>query len=461
MPTYFKELFSSNDYSRALLYFAILFYGFTILSYLLNVTEHPLGMDGYYYLLQQRSLSEDGSLYISDSPITFLLISITSEIVSPVNAIKLVSVFSLMAILYFNARLVQVVSKSAGLSALATILIATSPNIELYLAEFIKNSLGLALFGCLLYQLWQLNRDESLLVLAFSLILILIIWLTHKAAFGLALMYLLSWCVFNMKRAPIVASLIFLVSLLLVCLGTYIDYGTLGFDDLFRQLEQTSIKHDIEILPLPLRVEGYFALLATLAGSAYLLYSFRDRNYQLLSLLLPSVCYCGVVTIIWWGDSLHPEGIKARLYLMSFIPASIVISIVISRLNQKYLQLCLGLGIALVKCLIVINIFSPVKQYASPESAIEELKSSIQTYLPPDAVIVFSERYFVYRIAYDMRRPTRLCQFANNLDYWRVELAAKSDRFDDQSVQYSEHFSYMPISTWLAKIPAEKDYCRR
>ncbi|TQV72223.1 hypothetical protein FLL45_18565 [Aliikangiella marina] len=449
-------------HTQTIPFVVIVSYSVCLFYYLVNITPHPMGMDGYYYLLQHRAIIETGELYVNDAPITFLIVALLSFLFSPVIAVKLVSILALAACLYFCSRIIFELTHNAWWSLLAVLLISTSPNIEFYLTEFIKNGLGLAIVAWVILKTLQFNREKSKGTLGLIALLILCLWLTHKAAFGLALGYLISWSLINftLRKSPVHLLTIFYLSLFLV--GSLIGYGTLGIDDFISQSQPTILNASSDLWPFGYLIEGYFSLIAIVVGLLVLALTWSHITRSELCLLLPSIVYCLVTVVIWWGESLNPEGVKARLYLMTMIPTSFVITLGLSIIPRIQLAVVLALMLVAAKLMLISQTQFPLKQYTSPEKAVNELITSIEKYIPRDAVIIFSERFFVYRIAYETRRATRLCRYENDdRQYWRVDLAKKEGRLQSNQIDYSEYFSYMPMDVWLANVPKENDYCRR
>lgn len=75
-----KIIFSDNEMKKKILILAILATIFGIRFYTLQKSEHPVGLDGYYYALQAKSFALNGKLENPDTATAYYLSGITSRI---------------------------------------------------------------------------------------------------------------------------------------------------------------------------------------------------------------------------------------------------------------------------------------------------------------------------------------------------------------------------------------------
>jgi hypothetical protein len=104
-----------------------------------STTQHPLGTDGYYYVVQTADLVAHGRLHVADTSWVFLLHGLVGHLVDPVLATKVVA--ALLAALVVPAAWL-----AGGRDSGATVLAAwamASPTLTHLAADFPKN-LGVA-----------------------------------------------------------------------------------------------------------------------------------------------------------------------------------------------------------------------------------------------------------------------------------------------------------------------------
>lgn len=134
--------------------------GLVTLSFLermamLDASPFPVGVDGYYYAIQLRSLLETGALAYPASPVAFWLMAPLAAATDPITGAKLGAALlgALVALPAYGvgARL----GRCRGAGLVAAVLATTSAGSAFLTIEFVKNGVGLTL---LLTALWLLLR---------------------------------------------------------------------------------------------------------------------------------------------------------------------------------------------------------------------------------------------------------------------------------------------------------------
>ncbi|MGN6107949.1 MAG: hypothetical protein ACTHU0_22765, partial [Kofleriaceae bacterium] len=154
---------------------------------LLSSTPFPVGVDGYFYPIQLRSLLETGHLAYPASPLAFWLMAPLAALTDPVTGAKLGAALFGAAIALpaygVGARLGQ--GRGAGLVAAA---LATSSAGSAYLTiEFVKNGIGLTVALAALWAvLAALDRPTTARILG-AAAGVLAAALAHKMAAGIVL----------------------------------------------------------------------------------------------------------------------------------------------------------------------------------------------------------------------------------------------------------------------------------
>ena len=122
---------------------------------MLSDSPFPVGVDGYFYPVQLRSLLETGTLEYPAAPLAFWLMAPLAAVTDPITGAKLGAALfgALVALPAYGvgARLGR--GRAAGLVAAA--LATTSAGSAFLTIEFVKNGIGLTM---LLTALWLLLR---------------------------------------------------------------------------------------------------------------------------------------------------------------------------------------------------------------------------------------------------------------------------------------------------------------
>lgn len=173
---------------------AIALVGLVALSFaertaMLMASPFPVGVDGYYYPVQLRSLLETGGLAYPAAPLAFWLMAPLAAMTDPITGAKLGAALfgALVALPAYGvgARL----GRCRGAGLLAAVLATTSAGSAFMTIEFVKNGIGLTV---LLTALWLLLRaletpTKSRIVLA--LLGGVLAVLAHKMAAAMLVMF--------------------------------------------------------------------------------------------------------------------------------------------------------------------------------------------------------------------------------------------------------------------------------
>jgi len=152
---------------------------------MLTESPFPVGIDGYFYPIQLRSLLEDHALAYPASPLAFWLMAPFAAATDPVTGAKLgASVWCALAALPaygVGARL----GKSRGAGLIAAALMTTSAGSAFLTFEFVKNGIGMTIALCALWCVLRALDTPSRLRIAAAIAAVLAAFLTHKMAAGI------------------------------------------------------------------------------------------------------------------------------------------------------------------------------------------------------------------------------------------------------------------------------------
>lgn len=128
----------------------------------LGASPYPVGIDGYYYAIQVRSLLAEGALYYPAAPLCFWFMAPFAALSDPITGAKLGAALggALAVVPMYGLGRRAGGSRAAGLVAAA--LVATSAQSFYLSTEFVKTGLGMTVALAFLWALaWTLDASES------------------------------------------------------------------------------------------------------------------------------------------------------------------------------------------------------------------------------------------------------------------------------------------------------------
>lgn len=162
-------------------------------------SPYPIGIDGYYYPIQLRSLLERGHLAYPASPLAFWLMLPLAALTDPVTGAKLGAALGGAAIVVPAFLVGRRLGGTAG--GLAAAVAAATTGGSFYLSfEFVKNGVGLTVA---LFAVWLALRAfdrPSRGRIAAALLALIATALTHKLATGVAVVLLAPAVVVALRR---------------------------------------------------------------------------------------------------------------------------------------------------------------------------------------------------------------------------------------------------------------------
>ncbi len=153
----------------------------------LAASPYPLGVDGYFYPIQLRSLLATGHLYYPSAPLTLWLMAPLAALTDPIVGAKLGAALgsALAAVpIYFLGRRISG-DRACGL--LAAALVAASAESFYLTVEFVKNGIALTVASTYLVFLLRALERPTRGRIAAAAIALLATLLAHKLALILAL----------------------------------------------------------------------------------------------------------------------------------------------------------------------------------------------------------------------------------------------------------------------------------
>lgn len=188
-------------------------------------TPHPLGTDGYYYVVQTADLAATGHLHVPDSSWVFLVFGMLGTVLDAVLAAKLAAV--LLATVAVPAAWWAGSARSTAQGLALAFWMAASPTVTQLAADFPKN-LGVALPWFLLCA--AADREGRSRWAAVPAVLALAT--AHRMGAIWAAVALVAWLVVSRAHRTVWAGLVGLVAVVFVA-GPFLP-GLIGLGDTFR-----------------------------------------------------------------------------------------------------------------------------------------------------------------------------------------------------------------------------------
>lgn len=166
---------------------ALVAWSFTVRYGILTETPFPVGIDGYFYPIQLRSLLDHGALAYPASPLGFWLMAPLAALTDPMTGAKLgAALFGALIALptyAIGARL----GKSRGAGLVAAALATTSAGSMFLTIEFVKNGIGLTVGLTALWLVLRALERRTRPRIALAVAGVVAAFLAHKMAAGLVL----------------------------------------------------------------------------------------------------------------------------------------------------------------------------------------------------------------------------------------------------------------------------------
>jgi len=386
---------------------------------LLDAVPFPVGIDGYFYPVQLRSLLETGHLQYPASPLTLWLMAPFAAATDPITGAKLGAAIggALVAIPAYlvGARL----GNGRGPGAIAAALAATSLGSTYLSVEFVKNGIGL---GVGLLAIWLALRAldrPAILRGALALAGLVAAVLAHKMAAGLALLVIAPAVIVRARahgrRLAIGAAILVAIAVIagVAMPERFLSPGDLALlGDLF---SETALWHApalaVDDVELSLNHEPIAALVGGLAVIALAIA--RRRSARLgawLGEAVPPHVEAAAIAVAAFGILVgfpylavdDPQALGFRLRLASFVPFALTLGIasrvVIGNLKQ------LDGDVLLVAIAAALTVAAPLRTSVpgevTPHPAMVAAVAATAGKLPADTTAIVPERHLAYMVAW-------------------------------------------------------------
>jgi hypothetical protein len=407
---------------------------------MLTRTDFPVGVDGYFYPIQLRSILETGSLAYPSAPLAFYAMTPFAALTDPITGAKLGAALfgALVALPAYGvgARLGR--CRGAGLVAAA---IATPSAGSAFLTiEFVKNSVGLTVLVTGVWLLLRALERPSAVRIGAAVAGALAALLTHKMAIVMLLAIAVpailaaasSRGLLRGRRLLYVLALVLGVTALLAVLGIAFpqQLPSAAQIDLSQALAGDAAYWDAPALAVrgTYLTFGHEALIGALVGAVGIALLTRGVRTWLEGVALPAgwqaapprrglpgetavawtVCVLAVVIAWPWLDVTDVQGLGFRLRVAAFVPFALAASVVAGKLVARVKHRDFGLAVVA----LALAMRAPgdrddgrIDVHPSMVSAIIALDGA---HVPAEDTIIVPERHIVYMVAWYTRHAVRI-----------------------------------------------------
>lgn len=334
-------------------------------------TSAPVGVDGYYYVLQIDTLKETGMFYFPTSTplVLYFLTLLSSCIGNTFLAIKIGSLLLELALFSGVAVLVGLLSKSFLFSAFAVFLASISVLHLYFLSEFISNFGGLALFVWSVICLVRYFQYKNKAWMVVAVILLMAACVSHKSLLGVTALvllacaanYLTQWTFRNFKYGH-----------LLTFLGLTILPPLLSYQPLFHLPDWFKAENvrEIQLPAFSTLMIDWLMLLLTCATTilvATIKPGFFERNASVF-VLMAAVFLSGFFFLNpFWNHNSGVNGLVGRLDLNIFLLVAISVPLLLSLVIELSKPLAFVLA-ALFGAVSLTHLAEPLPQALKDDS---------------------------------------------------------------------------------------------
>jgi hypothetical protein len=397
----------------------------------LSETPFPVGIDGYFYPQQLRSILHNGTLDSSTSPLAFYLMAPLAWLTDPIVGAKL-GASLLCACAAFPAYCVAVHLsglRTAGL--LAATIVALSHGGFYLSIEFVKQGVGITVALTLLWLLLRATDRPSKMRIALCVAGVIAAFFTHKMAAPLALLLAAPAIIITVRNQwssstnHVAIAVAVSVSMLVIAVVA-IRHSATELSSLFATTDDWMLP--ALRLPRNSLFMGYEPLAAAVVALLGLLeLAIRTRLSKhnetdlpkasvvpSLQLRITTVTTLAFITFallvaIPWLDVSNPQGLAFRLRIIAFVPLAILSSIVVVSLLRRLSPHVITA--AILTAITTYVLISPNQIDRGVVRAHPAMVAAVQGLIdetPSDAFIIVPERHIAFMTAWYTGRHVRL-----------------------------------------------------
>lgn len=285
----------------------ILSFVFSVRFFMYSKSEHPTGLDGYYYALQAKSFAEYGCLENPDIETGYYLCGIFAKVFNdPIKGIKIYDAASSVLLSAGIFIIIYLISKNLIFSLFSFFMSAVSPALTLLGINYINNQTGLMFFFYFIALFIYINqtfknssKTRNTILIFLDLILFSLCCISHKVTFIYSLFFIFIYLLSKSKKIlskilknKILFSLICLFSVCLILLISLFFIKHLPrFQDSFSLLNISLFKTNFIIAQFTKYgiFEIFFYYILIYFFSIYL--SIKNKRFRLFLIFIPFIFF--------------------------------------------------------------------------------------------------------------------------------------------------------------------------
>lgn len=431
----------------------------------LSAYPEPVGVDGYWYAVQLRSLLEEGRTADPALPAALWFLAPFAAALGPIDGLKLGAAIGVSLHVLTAFALGRALARSSAAGLVAAAVVATSPGSIYLTTEFVKQGIALTLLSGFLAALVAARERPSRGRIALAAAAGVAAALSHKLSFAIALAALGAVLVAEVRRRPAERRW-------LAALGVS-SLAAAGFLAATRARWLGLVSGEAELsLPalrfpsgVALRFGHEAALAAAVAVALVGLELARRRRGSAGPLAGSPIGWTlvglALATALPWLAVDDPDGIGYRLRISAHLALAPLAGLLLAALLRDGRHRAVG-AVAVAVALIAMRPLAREEGVVRPNPALVTAAARVAADLPPDAEIVTPDRSVAFLLTWQTRRParTRPDDGALGARTWRVVPAAWLDAESAAALPPGPLVA-VPESTWRAMLARLTPAARR
>ena len=400
---------------------ALVAWSFWLRWQVLAASPFPLGVDGYFYPIQLRSLLEHGTLHYPAAPLAFWFMVPFAAITDPIAGAKLGAALGGALIALPAYALGARFGKRRGAGLVAAALATTSAGSTFLSIEFVKQGIGLTVALAALWLVLRALDQITHVRVALAIAGVVAVLLTHKLAAALVIAISIAATVeaarargsLRGRRLLFLLLGIVAVALVALVLGIAMPQRFLSPTDiaLFGNLLTRHAHWSAPAMALPkfTLTLGYEAAIGAVVAiaAAFALYFHRPKPHRAADRVAAWSCVVLAIAIgLPWLAVDDLQGLGFRLRTAAFVPLSLCAATLVGALAplaKQWREPALVV-IAIVLALRGRHIRNEGRVIAHPAL----VAAAMAVKIPPGKTAIIPERHIMFMVAWYARAEVSL-----------------------------------------------------
>lgn len=403
---------------------ALVAWSFSVRYGILTETPFPVGIDGYFYPIQLRSLLEHGALAYPASPLGFWLMAPLAALTDPMTGAKLGAALfgALIALPAYGvgARLGH--GRGAGLVAAA--LAVTSAGSMFLTFEFVKNGIGLTVGLSALWLGLRALEQPTRARIGLAIAGVIAAFLAHKMAAALVVVIAIPAAVAEAAERGVLRGrrLLYAIGGIGALAAIALGLG-LAFPERFLSPGDASLARALfgpanwELPALATRnvtlsmgseaaIGGVLAILAAIVVARGRTTAVApSRAERIASWVIVGL---GLAIALPWLAVADPQGLGFRVRIIAFVPMALCAAIALRAVVLAVPKPIAEAGLAAVALVIVLamphrRVQGEILAHPAMVAAVEGLTGRI----PADGIAIVPERHIAFMVTWYTGAPHR------------------------------------------------------